>query len=342
VFLLALLAPASVQLLSERAQVSASEKRTLAPLPAWPGRWSEWSALPGALDRFSSDHFGLREPLATAWSLLKYALRYTPRVAVGREGWLYFPQYWGTKYGPRSCGPLSAEALSFADRLDRLAAYAARSGVAVLFAVAPDKETLYPEYLPGKPDAGGHCDLFAELAVSLAGKRHLRTLDLRTPLEAEKARAQVYFKTDSHWNDVGRWVVTRALLEGACARGNACPKLPEPSRSTKTFSGDLAGLIGLASVLTERTVALDVSADKHAGRALAVIGDSFAKSLLPFLAADESVGSVSFVDHGDGRIDLRPSVAAKPDAILVVIVERFLYDREFLRSFAADLPGPDR
>lgn len=333
IFLLALLVPATVQLLSTRADISAAEKRALEPPPALPDARGGWGAFPGKVDGFLRDHFGLREPLATGWNLLKYALRYTPRVAVGREGWLYYPQYWKAKYGARTCGPLSVELLSFADRLDRLAAYAAASGVRLVFAIAPDKETLYPEYLPKAP--GNHCDLFAELRLALRDKRHLKTVDLQAALEAGKAKDRVYFKTDSHWNDVGGWHVARALLEGACASGSACPRLPEPSLSTKTYSGDLAAFMGLGSVLREQTVAVEVPGGKHAGRTLTVVGDSFAKTLLRFLAADASIGSVSFHDHANGRTALRPVVAAKPDAVLIVIVERYLYDRDLLRSFAA-------
>jgi acetyltransferase AlgX (SGNH hydrolase-like protein) len=333
-FLLALLIPAAVQLFTDRAEVSVGEKRRLEPVPARPKGWSEWGAYPGKADRFLRDHFGLREPLATGWSLLKYALRYTPRVAVGRDGWLYYPQHWRSRYGVRTCGPQSAELLAFADRLDRFAGYAAARRVPVVFAVAPDKETLYPEHMPEGAGAGG-CDLFAELMAALAGKQGVKTLDLRVPLGEGKAREQVYFRTDSHWNDLGGWRVARALLEGSCAPGSACAKLPEPSPSTKTYSGDLAGLIGLGSVLTERYLALDVPAEKRAGRALHVVGDSFAKSLLRFLAADESVAEVVWWEYGTGGIDLRPLIAAGPDAILIVIVERALYDRELLRSLAA-------
>ena len=339
IFVLALLTPATVQLLSDRVEISAAEKRTLEPMPALPGAGGEWSIFPGKLDRFLRDHFGLREPLATGWSLFKYALRYTPRVAIGREGWLYYPQHWGPKYGAPSCGPLSAALLSFADRLERLAAYAAANGVPVVFALAPDKETLYPEYMPKVPGPSGHCDLSGELRVALQGKRRLKTVDLQAPLEAAKAKERVYFKTDSHWNDVGGWHVARALLEGSCFSRSACPKLPEPSLSMKTYSGDLAAFIGLASVLTEQTVALEVSEGRREGRRLHVVGDSFAQSLLPFLRADESVAEVSWSHYATGGIDFRPMVAARPDAILVVIVERELYDRELLRSFAAGIPG---
>jgi alginate O-acetyltransferase complex protein AlgJ len=334
VFLLVLFIPAAVQLFSDRAEVSNGEKRKLEPIPSRPKGWSEWGAYSGKVDRFLRDHFGLREPLATGWSLLKYALRHTPRVAIGRDGWLYYPQHWRSRYGARTCGPLSAEALSFADRLDRFAGYASARRVPVVFAVAPDKETLYPEHMPEGGRAVG-CDLLAELMAALAGKRGVKALDLRVPLGEGKAREQVYFRTDSHWNDVGGWRVARALLEGACPEGGSCPRLPEPSRSTKTYSGDLAGLIGLGSVLTERYVALDVPVERHAGRGLHVVGDSFAKSVLRFLAADESVADVVWWEYGTGGIDLRALIAAGPDAILIVIVERALYDRELLRSLAA-------
>jgi alginate O-acetyltransferase complex protein AlgJ len=331
IFFLALLAPATVQLFSERAAISTAEKRALEPLPLWPARLRDWRTFPSDLDRFVRDHFGLREPLAAGWGLARYALRYTPRVAVGREGWLYFPQYWRSKYGVAGCGPLAGEVRALAGRLDRLAASAARSGVAVLLAIAPDKETVYPEYMPADSGAAG-CDLYPELIGAI---QRTKTVDLRAALGAWKAQEQVYFKTDSHWNDIGGWRAARLLLEGACAPGEVCARLPEPRLTTKTLGGDLAGLIGLASVLTERYVAVEVPDGKHTGRRLVVVGDSFAKSIVRFIAADESVAEAAFVDHAEGRVELAPILASKPDAILIVIVERYLYDRELLRSLAA-------
>ena len=335
IFLLALLTPTTVQLFSDRERISIAEKRTLAPMPLWPRRWSELSSLPGELDRFAQDHFGLREPLTTGWSLLKYALRYTPRVEVGREGWLYLPQHWDSRYGGRACSELSEGVRSLAARLGRLAAYAAQSGVPVVFAVGPDKETLYPEYLAGKEGASGRCELRAQLAAALGSERAIKTVDLQAKLEAWKPMERVYFKTDSHWSEIGAWHVARVLLESTCTPGSACPRLPRPALSTKTFSGDLAGMIGLASVLREQIVAVEVPAGKRAGRTLYVVGDSFARRLLHFLAADESVAAVRFADHKGGSVDFRPIVAAKPDAILIMVVERYLYDPDLLRSLAA-------
>src|SRR5262249_45767803 len=144
----ALFVPATLQPFSDREQISVSEKRVRAAMPTWPKRTSEWSTFPTDLDRYLRDHFGLRDPLATGWSLLKYELRYTPRVAVGREGWLFFPQYWDRKYGASDCRALAEEVRSLAGRLDRLAAHASAHGVTILAAIAPDKETVYPEYMP--------------------------------------------------------------------------------------------------------------------------------------------------------------------------------------------------
>src|SRR5262245_44012283 len=327
----ALFVPATTELFSDRAQISVSEKRSRAPLPAWPRRPDEWRNFPADVDRYVRDHFGLREPLATGWSLAKYALRYTPRVAVGREGWLYFPQYWERKYGAGDCRALAEEVRSLAGRLDRLADHAARGGVKVLVAVAPDKETIYPEHLPDP--APVRCDLRAELQGAL---ERARTADLRAGLEASKAKGQVYFRTDSHWNPDGGWLVARILLEGLCRPGPSCVKLPEPTLSTKTASGDLAGLIGLGAVLTERYQTVEFPEAKHAGRELVVIGDSFAKSILRYIAADASVGKVRFIDDTGARIDVRPIVASRPDAILVVIVERYLYDPKLVGAIAAD------
>jgi hypothetical protein len=363
--LLALLTPATVQLLSTGATISTAEKRVLEPMPAWPKRLGDWSYFSDRVDRFLRDHFGLREQLSAGWNRFKYAFRYNARVTIGRDGWLYYSQYWKSKYGASSCGRASGDARSFADRLDRLGAYAAGRNVPVLFAVAPDKETIYPEYMPGRPKASGHCDLYGELMLVLQGKRHVKVLDMRPALEAWKAKEQVYFKTDTHWSDIGLWRVSGILLENACPPGSVCPRLPKPSVSAGTFHGDLARLLGLAGASPEEYLRLDFPGVKHtrealkdrsaggrfnteqlvreghAGRTLYLIGDSFANITMRFLIADESVAKVIWSYHREGEIDFLPVFAAKPDALLIVIVERTLYDSRLLRSFAAALPSLD-
>lgn len=358
-FLLALLAPGTMQLLSASAAISGAEKRTLAPLPAWPKRWSDWNAFTESADAFLRDHFGLRAQLLTGWNLLKYVFRYDPRVAIGRDGWLYYSQYLPSRHAGAACERSLSDAAMLADRLDRLAAYAAVRDVQVLFAIAPDKETIYPEYAPARLRTPRHCDIYSHLMRSLEDKRHLKALDLRPKLNAWKTSEQVYFKTDTHWSDIGLWRVSGALLEAACPDKNPCSRLPRPSFSARTFSGDLVHLLGLVSVLTEDYVGVDVPAvnyrrevmndrfgggrlstehlirDEHPGRTLHVIGDSFGKQALRYLIVDQSVARASWSFHRDGGIDFQSIVAAKPDAILIVIAERELYRATLLRSLAA-------
>jgi len=363
-FLLALLVPAATQLLSGDTRISGAEKRALEPMPVWPKSWSDWVSFPKRADRFLQDHFGLRPRLLVGWKLLQYEFRYSadPFVAIGQDGWLYYSQYWKEKFHTSGCDTSLPDLRVFADHMDRLTAYAAMRHVPVLFAIAPDKEAIYPEYLPEGMNAGGGCDLFVELMPMLERERNVRAPDLRAMFKARKAGEQVYFRTDSHWNDVGSWHVSRVLLDGVCAGAGTCAKLPTPSFSTKTFSGDLLGLIGLGSVFDEKYVSVDVPALKYgreviddhpwggsfnterlvkeakAGRTLQVIGDSFGKELLPVLIADESVSTVIWSYHRDGLVDWPRIVAAKPSAILIVMVERSLYNRHLLQSFASNVP----
>jgi len=80
-----------VQLAGQRETVSEGEARMLSPAPMLPRSLDKWLALPRDLDRYVSDHFGLRAELVRAHGVLRYAVLLPTdlRVLIGRENWLF-------------------------------------------------------------------------------------------------------------------------------------------------------------------------------------------------------------------------------------------------------------
>ncbi len=75
--------------------------------------------------------------------------------------------------------------------------------------LAPDKDTIYPEFLPdwAQPAANSATDAL------LANVSREIYLDTRPALRAAKSQFSepLYYKTDSHWNQLGSWVAFHAL-----------------------------------------------------------------------------------------------------------------------------------
>ena len=126
-----------------------SEKRRLAELPA--------AVTEGKLNRdylsqlgdYFQDHFGFRDELITANSVIRSKAFLTSTVDTviqGRDGWLYYrdslPDYQGT-------GLLSERSIfNLAHCIQMMRQILFDRGIRFVFAAAPNKNSLYPDNMP--------------------------------------------------------------------------------------------------------------------------------------------------------------------------------------------------
>jgi alginate O-acetyltransferase complex protein AlgJ len=160
-----------------------------------------------------------------------------PQVIEGRDGWLYLGFDTQGKCQPSQ--PLDQVIAG----LNRLRQAVEQSGRRFVLAVAPDKSTMVPEYLPdtygGKDCAAAASALFWQRVDTEVGNT-----DLRGELRAEAARVHrpVYFQEDTHWKFDGGLLLTRALAERIQPGSSATWRvLPGP---TLTSPADLPTLLG--------------------------------------------------------------------------------------------------
>ncbi|MCY3002176.1 MAG: hypothetical protein NTV21_10260 [Planctomycetota bacterium] len=94
--------------------------------------------------------------------------------------------------------------------------WCAQRGVKYLFAIAPNKESIYPEFFPARLDKVGPSRR-EQLVRHVAERSDFPLLDLTAPILVEKALAQpgehLYYRLGTHWNDRGAVPAARALLE---------------------------------------------------------------------------------------------------------------------------------
>ncbi len=86
-------------------------------------------------------------------------------------------------------------------------------GAEYLVAIAPNKESLYPEYLPERIRERAGTPILAVMAARMQGSPlsdHF--INLQEPLSQAKSKELLYYQTDSHWNSRGAYVAYRAIL----------------------------------------------------------------------------------------------------------------------------------
>jgi len=212
-------------------------------------------------EKFYNDHFGLRKLLIGSYRLaVYYLLRTSTNSSVvlgesdGRSRWFY---YEGAMAGdgmgldgflgkaPYKAAELAAMTAEFA----RMSKLFADNHTKFLVVVCPDKQSVYPEYLPRdlRPRFGtlSRLDQISSVAQVVLGSHYL---DLRAVLREAKSEGLVYLHADSHWNARGAFVGYQAFMRALQQQDpTRAPPVDSDIRweTSGSVTGDLIVLLGL-------------------------------------------------------------------------------------------------
>lgn len=199
-----------------------------------------------------ADALNEKMPLRADFIAVANGLRYrllhggVDDVVVGRNGWLFLSEE--LRYD-------TTEKQSFETRIklitDTRKALLAQ-GVKLLIALVPDKSRLYASDLTGGKYPAYHASRYADALRELR-RSHVKVVDLLTPLKAGRADGDIYYRTDSHWNQRGARIAANAIAHAAFG-GNHCDPAThfqtERQGPVAPYPGDLVRLMGLDHALS--------------------------------------------------------------------------------------------
>lgn len=284
-------------------------------------------------------------------------------VVVGQDGWLFLDQEGAIDdyrcYDPFEPGELDR----IAANIEELRAHLEQQGIAFYLLIAPDKTSIYPEYLPKSVSRVGQVCRIDQAVATIKKRTRVTMIDTRHRLLERKAEVRVFQKTDTHWNDVGAFVAYHELLSAIHQR---FPSVQPYDRSefeqrTKTVPGlDLARLLSLQQTMKEQDITLTplqprqavqstyTFADPNPGRykdpaawevpgstapRLLLLRDSFARAPLPFII--EHFSRTASVWSYAALPDILQ--AEQPDIVVMEVVQRKLEEA----LMATDLIGQE-
>lgn len=241
-----------------RSAVSTAEHRRLARLPEWPRGLRRIKAFPGEFDAYARDHFGFRDELLAGYKFILadvFRQSASDGVIVGRRGWLYTTEDDALK-DMRGADPYTPSQVRNAvqqiiARGDLLTARHIRYA----FIMAPDKHTVYPEFLPRGVYAGLEHRRLQALDQAMADTGRQYYFDLTDAMRGDVAgsRWPLYYKGDTHWNVWGAYLGYETLA--ARFRGMGLhsvryrfDQFRQPGPANRRSDGDLARMSGVAPV----------------------------------------------------------------------------------------------
>ena len=221
-----------------------NQNRPATPLPEITAEGILDRELTPQIDQYLEDSLIIAPTAVAAEAWTDVALGDNPNdeVTIGTNGWLYY-----TFSLSRPC--LSPEDVdAFVDTIERATRVVAATGRDLIVAIAPDKGTIIPDFLP----AADTCiDENADALNALDGPDALVTVwdEMRTARANERP---IYFRLDTHWTNEGAGVMAEAIVERLVPGGWNADAVHESA--TIDHEGDLTVLLGLPA--TEETIEL--------------------------------------------------------------------------------------
>ncbi|OIQ76721.1 hypothetical protein GALL_415930 [mine drainage metagenome] len=242
------------------------EKRKLAERP--PLYWTRegFNKFSADFTKYFDDNFGGREKFIKLHSYIQgaiFGISPAKNAIIGKQGWLFLgdgnvvADYRHTH--PFTDGELKLWRDSLVAKRDWLSA----RGIKYLFVVAPDKHSIYPEFMPDYLNQVRSDSCLDQLLAYLKANSNIQILDLRPALWAEKASVRLYHKTDTHWNERGAFVAYQQIMQ------RLSQNFPEMQARTLTDfqpveeiaeGQDIANMMDLRSVMHEKVLRLEPKA----------------------------------------------------------------------------------
>ena len=179
-----------------------TENRQLTELPEL--RLESISEYPDQYTSYFNDNFGLRNHLIKLNSLIKtqlFSISPIDNVIIGKDGWLFYREGIGSYQGIDLFS--QEELMTFKNNIEKEANWLKNKGIFFLIVLAPDKQTVYPEYLPLSIKKIYPKTRFDQIMALFKDNPDIMILDLREVLTENKTKYPLYYKTDTHWNNYG-------------------------------------------------------------------------------------------------------------------------------------------
>lgn len=196
----------------------------------------------GAFEKQLDQKLPARNTLIGAANSVRYLLTGSggEQVRTGKDGWLFLTEE--LRFETDSSANLKAHA--------ELLGAAARSlesrGVKLIVALVPDKARVYSSRLRNGRYPDYNLSRYAD-ALNAFQEQGVTTVGLLQPLVRAASKAEVYYRTDTHWNQTGAQVAAEAI---AAAIKQLPLELDKTRFSSKSGAqverpGDLIRLMGL-------------------------------------------------------------------------------------------------
>lgn len=340
-FLCLLLVPGSVMLFSVRQDVSLREARTLARKPEWVELLRQPFQFAALWDAYLKDHFGARDALLDLNALLRRTLDSpaSGMAIVGKQGWLFYGE--GLLPSSETTKDIDQKVARQVELIASIERRLEMQGTPFLVVLTPDKQSLYPEYLPDWLERVPKSQIMNALVAGVRA-RGVKVIDVIEQLAPLKSSFPMFFLTDTHWTPTGSALAFNEIT--GLSRGLLRPvQVPTGGQLVAGAPHDLSRMAGFDGEPEDWSIPGFTSSYPNAvreelqiangsqqtsfmlrregsGSKLLIVGDSFSAHWPAF--ALESANTVYWSHHNQCLANWPKLLALKVDLVIYQMLER--------------------
>lgn len=242
---------------------------------------------PAEFEAYYNDNFGFRSDLLRLAAVVKVKLlgvSAARTVLIGKSGWLYLKDAY-TYLGTTNLTSYDLE--NWQNKFEERRNWLAQRGIRYLYMLAPNKQSVYPEFMPATFNGTGIEPMTDQLEHYLSTHSDFSMFPLRETLLDAKKNSQylLYYPQDTHWNSLGAYVGYRAII---LKMQQWFPELKPQDRSdyrtvTAAKHGDLGRMTGVSNFSVREEPEMEP-----------LTPDSFTKSSFKLPGVDHPLGTEPF------------------------------------------------
>lgn len=305
-------------------QVSKAENRQLAEIGDLKDGFSTFMK---SVDNYVNDRIGFRDQFVQLYRLatIKYLNYRHDQVLVGDDGWLYYleelPDYTGTNNSNETTD-------RYIEILKQIDAWCKQRDIQFVFAVGPNKSTIYSEYMPNyirQADV-----TLMDTLMEKAQQAELLFVCPKQELLEHKNEQELYMRLDTHWNSLGSRYMLNQITQSCGLAAREIPVSP-----SQTLVGDLKdmlaiGDIGFKSVTADVPVASGARIEQVPNTKHLIIRSENTESFVSYRDSFSIALTEYYSYYFDGpmywsfTIDFDYVESVKPKYLILECVERYL------------------
>ena len=283
------------------------ENRELASFPELSA--ANFDNIPTEFEAYYNDHVPFKNLFVKAKTKLDLELLNESSISdvtVGKENWLF---YTVSEDGEDALADYQRtnlytadEKTALADAITSVNEKMKERGIRFVMFEAPNKESVYAEYMPDSVRVYGS-ESRLDAALPELAAQGLPVYDMKPELLKEADTYQLYYKYDTHWNQIGSFIGSQQIAQTLL--GTSTPLSAVSIEAAGPASGDLARMLNMAAEYSDDTeyviqnylpevtaTTVDMNEDNSFAvfesdspndKTLLVVGDSFSQNLKYFM-----------------------------------------------------------